>query len=335
MRTQAYRQPIEVEMTGKVAWKLVFYYDNTICDIPMSLNHTRIRSTSINLGIFNNALTSGANKTFAASGQVCSDEAYECCGPPSVLNEVSISNVHGLSKALEEALVGVSGTRSSADTQMETRLYDIASGDMLSLYQLYFIAPGFSHDFDVYSTDLDGKDKSEAVRFSVPASSIRFISGITIYYNVLQPPTDRVSEDISVRSDGGTKVMEPDDNLNSSYPRGSAWLVPAYTYKRSEAATGLHLSSKPSYELQMEGIKIDVLARGAPPPNQDVPFIMSACQKDSQFKIRDVALLRSDNNEELRWDPQSRYDGLTPNINGDFRKGKPVHLAWKLCYTGL
>ena len=51
-------------------------------------------------------------------------------------------------------------------------------------------------------------------------------------------------------------------------------------------------------------------------------------------KIREAALLRSYDREELGWDPQSMYDGITSNINGNFRKGTPVHLAWKLHYTG-
>ncbi|KAJ3559460.1 hypothetical protein NM688_g335 [Phlebia brevispora] len=327
MRIEA--PPIPISMTGKLVWNLVFEYDNTQGREPAFCPHVQSRSTYIKRNIFDAVLNLAVTETLTKSGQQRGEGTVYEATAIEFVESVPLTDTPYLHDELENALEGLisvpkgsSGYASVVETtRSEPRLYTADPGCAMSIYQLRFVAPGIEHSFNVYTGDLTGKDNAKSLSFRIKASIVVFIQSIEVRYDSLQPDMICVQEDTRYRS--GDEQKSRNDNINSPYgPRSYAYLLPVYTLNKSKAATAFELSNETRNKQYYN----------SRPQYPEVPQIESVA-RDVPFRVCEVALLRSQ--EELKLNPQWGYDGITADINGNNRKGLPVHLGWKSRYVGL
>ncbi|KAJ3559459.1 hypothetical protein NM688_g336 [Phlebia brevispora] len=316
----------EISMKGTLAWKLVFEYENPF-DESVTHTFTRTRMSSYSSRTFSLALNRATLSYLRESLDVEVDHN-------DVFFEVLSASVPASCEDSQEINGVLNKTRGGLEvecmsTETDTRTYIVGPDAPLTLYQLYFTAPGIHHDCNVYSVASEKQQEKVSVDIAVKCQQVRFISGISL--QIGHTPEEEPIGCIHQYDRGLGDVCT--NNINHDYANKYAWLIPMYTLNKSQAATSFELvigvqdqeSTYEAHHAARQQYSVNLSQDTNTVDHRQLNPVIS----DSPYKVYELALLRSPDGETLSWDPTWGFDGMSSDVN-ESRKGSPLYLAWKL-----
>ncbi|SJL14602.1 uncharacterized protein ARMOST_18065 [Armillaria ostoyae] len=302
-----------IKIQGKIYWKLVAEYDNSLNDGKITHEQTLEKKASCTFSTFRQAIDSETKK--AIQRGAVKAEAGASYSPVSA----SVSAEYDSSKEINDLMENA--TRSQTEEEQVTKstfkrtlVVEIGPWSKLILYQQWFSAAGVDVESDVISTNPERGKESKIIDIDVVIEEQEFIKDVKVVY----------SDQASGKPDG--RVLEytgRDDDINAGAKGKCVSLVPVYTNDIREAAVSFENITQG--DASREGLS-DITKGDGGAFRYLVPYKNERDHK----KIYELALGRFNQGCSAEKIRSLGYDYSTYNINAG-RDGDVtvLYLLWK------
>ncbi|PBK98208.1 hypothetical protein ARMGADRAFT_920886 [Armillaria gallica] len=299
-----------IKIQGKIYWKLVAEYDNSLNDGIITHEQTLEKKASCTFSTFRQAIDSETKKAIQ-SGAVKA-EAGASYVPVSASVSAEYDSLKEINDLMENTIRSQTEEKQVTKSTSQRTLLEIGPRSRLILYQQWFSAAGVDLESDVISTNPERGKESKIIDIDVVVEEQEFIKDVKVVY----------SDQASGKPDGRVQELSGwNDDMNAGFKGKCVSLVPVYTNDVREAAISFEviIQDNPS------GEGLSDIAKG---DGGSFRYLVPYKNERNHKKIYELALGCYNESRSAEAIRSLGYEYSTYNINKG-RGGYVLYLLWK------